>query len=407
MLISRCVICLLPLVAALASHAGTPAPLPPFTPWDMKALARVPSPEWVDKAGSVRALLYEGEPYKGRKTKVFAYYASPHTLGIERDPAKKFPGIVLVHGADGQAFGQWVQAYARRGYAAIAMDLAGNWQPTPQGAPVRHPDGGPPQDDATKFRMPDVPDGDQWMYHAVADVVLANSLMHTIPEVDASRIGITGIGWGGTLTCIAAGLDPRFKAALPMFGCGFLEQNSFWTATQFKAMSPEWRKKWTQLWDPASYIGSAQMPVFFVTGTNDPFYPLDSLAKTCALVQSPKNMCALPQLKHGNIFDSPLSFGYFGAMLMGGPPLPRVASMKAVGDKFTAEVQSPGALKSAMLHYTSGAHTDNKTRTWMTHPLSIDGQILRGTSAPSFATAWFVLVEDDNNVVVSSEVVTQ
>ena len=150
---------------------------------------------------------------------------------------------MLVHGADGQAFGQWVQAYARRGYAAIAMDLAGNWQPTPQGAPVRHPEGGPPQDDATKFRLPDVPDGDQWVYHAVADVVLANSLMHMIPEVDASRIGITGIGWGGTLTCIAAGLDPRFKAALPMFGCGFLEQNSFWTATQFKAMNPEWRKK--------------------------------------------------------------------------------------------------------------------------------------------------------------------
>lgn len=30
------------------------------------------------------------------------------------------------------------------------------------------------------------------------------------------------------MTCIAAGLDNRFKAAVPVYGCGFLHENSVW-----------------------------------------------------------------------------------------------------------------------------------------------------------------------------------
>ena len=101
MLNVRGVVRLLPILLALAARAGTPAPLPSFTPWDVRALARVPNPEWVDRTEKVRALLYEGEPYHGRKTKVFAYYASPRTLGIEPNAAAKFPGIVLVHAGGG------------------------------------------------------------------------------------------------------------------------------------------------------------------------------------------------------------------------------------------------------------------------------------------------------------------
>ena len=60
--------------------------------------------------------------------------------------------------------------YARRGYAAIAMDLGGK---IGEGKEMKRlPDGGPPQDDHTKFRLPDLPDKDQWTYHAVADVIL-------------------------------------------------------------------------------------------------------------------------------------------------------------------------------------------------------------------------------------------
>src|SRR3954447_14300721 len=89
------------------SRAAGPAPLPDFTPWDVRALEKAPAFEWLDRSGTVHSMLYEGEPYRGAKTKVFAYYASPVTLGVEKDSGKRFPGMVLVHGGGGHAFRKW------------------------------------------------------------------------------------------------------------------------------------------------------------------------------------------------------------------------------------------------------------------------------------------------------------
>src|SRR5437588_585808 len=81
-------------------------------------------------------------------------------------------------------------------------------------------DGGPDQGDDEKFGSVDKPVAEQWPYHAVAAVVRAHSLVRSFPEVDADRTAVTGISWGGYLTCIVAGIDPRFKAAVPVYGCG-------------------------------------------------------------------------------------------------------------------------------------------------------------------------------------------
>ena len=48
------------------------------------------------------------------------------------------------------------------------------------------------------------------------DVILAHSLLRSWPRVDPERIGLTGISWGGYLTCIATGVDNRFKFAIPV-----------------------------------------------------------------------------------------------------------------------------------------------------------------------------------------------
>ena len=136
-----------------------------------------------------------------------------------------------------------------------------------------------------KFGLIDQLAQDQWTYHAVADAILAHSLLRSFKEVDARRTAVTGISWGGYLTCIVAGLDNRFKAAVPVYGCGFLHENSVWLP-QFEKMTPEQRDKWVRLWDPSMYIGSAAMPVLFINGTNDFAYPLDSYAKTYGLVKA-------------------------------------------------------------------------------------------------------------------------
>ena len=397
------------LLLVASAFAGSPLPLPATTPWDIAALTRTPAVEWRDEGKPVRSLFYEGEPFEGKKTKVFAYYASPATLGIDKTPRKKFPAVVLVHGGGGNAFDQWVNVYAKRGYAAISMDLAGNWKPEPGKKPERHADGGPDQDDGTKFRETPPPHRDQWTYHAVADVLLAHSLLRSLPEVDVERTGVTGISWGGYLTCIVAGVDARFKVAVPQYGCGFLGENSAWARHHFDPKKPAWpwMQKWTQLWDPSSYVGSATMPMLFVNGSNDFAYPLDSYMKTYALVQSPKNIAIKPAMPHGHIFDVPEVLTFIDSVLSAGVPLAKVTRRAIEGGKVIAEVESKTLLSAAELHFTTAPHIENPKRTWSTQPLTIDGTKITGNAPPAEATAWYLSIKDERGALVSSEVTIQ
>ena len=48
----------------------------------------------------------------GQTTEVFAFYASPRTLGLLDAPVKA-PAVVLIHGGGGTAFSDWVWMWAR------------------------------------------------------------------------------------------------------------------------------------------------------------------------------------------------------------------------------------------------------------------------------------------------------
>ena len=393
--------------ASLCPAAGKPQQikpadtLPKTTPWDLKALSTAPAFKWSDSTvKGVRALYFTGPAYKGKPTRVFAYYATPGSMVGDASKDKNLPAVVLVHGGGGQAFDQWVQLWAKRGYAAISMDLGGCGPKK-----KRLEDGGPDQGDGTKFGAIDQPNTDQWTYHAVANVILAHSLIQSFDEVDAKRTALTGISWGGYLTCIVSGLDNRFKASVPVYGCGFLQENSCWLG-QFKKMSDENRAKWVRLWDPSSYAGSAAMPMLFVNGGTDFAYPPDSHAKTCALVKAPgKNIRFSPNLPHGHIFDRPKAVEVFiEHYLKGGVALPLVLSPETANGKLTASVKTKTKLTAAALHYTTEKLPGNPgSRKWIEQTATIADNCITADLPPKDATIWFLTVSDERKTTVSSE----
>jgi cephalosporin-C deacetylase-like acetyl esterase len=376
--------------------------LPETTPWDLQKLSKAPEFEWTD-SNKVRLLYYEGEPYQGKPARVFAYYATPGTLSEDPSKDENLPAIVLVHGGGGTAFSEWVELWAKRGYAAIAMDLAGRGPNRAQMA-----DGGPDQQDSVKFGQIEAPLSDQWTYHAVANVIRAHSLLRSFREVDVNRTGLTGISWGGYLTCIVAGLDNRFKVAVPIYGCGFLHQNSYWLH-EFANMSTENKNKWITYWDPSQYVGSATMPMFFVNGGTDFAYPPDSYSKTYDLVQSPKNIRFVPDLAHGHIFDRPKEVEVFiEHHLRDGIPLAKITSMDITEKQVTANVESETKLVSAELHYTFDEPTgDPKTRTWLTQPAKVEHKKIISEHPPKDAKIWFLTVADERDMMVSSGIMFQ
>jgi len=384
-------------------HGNTIRParsLPDTTPWDLAALSTAPAYEWSAQEGPVWSLYYAGEAYRGKPTRVFAYYASPATLDAERTDNERFPAVVLVHGGGGTAFKEWAELWARRGYAAIAMDLGACG---PEHKPLS--DGGPNQTDDTKFGAIDESPQDQWTYHSVANVILAHSLIRSFKDVDAKRTALTGISWGGYLTCIVAGLDSRFKAAVPVYGCGYLHENSVWL-DRFARMTAQQKDKWVRLWDPHMYIGSAQMPVFFVNGTNDFAYPLDSYARTYGLVKGQRNIRITVNMPHGHQQGwAPKEIGLFiDQYLKDDLPLPSIQKPKLAAGRIHARIRSKIPLTAAHLHYTSGTTPINKLD-WETRPASLDDRQLISCAVPDDATIWFLTVTDDREAIVSSELV--
>src|SRR5687768_12971637 len=75
------------MVALFVSVASgrSPAPVPAHSPWDVPALSKAPPFEWLKRQGKVHSLSYDAEPYKGVKTKVFALYGTPVTVGVEKE----------------------------------------------------------------------------------------------------------------------------------------------------------------------------------------------------------------------------------------------------------------------------------------------------------------------------------
>lgn len=356
---------LLLLVLALCGTVSSAADTLP-TPknlWDAPRLLEKPiEAEWGNPQGLIREVYYDGAPLADKPTRVFAYYAQPEGKG-------PFPAMLLIHGGGGKAFSDWAQLWAKRGYAALAMDTAGCG---PGGA--RLADGGPDQSDEQKFRE-FTPENarDMWTYHAVAAALRGHALLMSRPEVDKERIGVTGISWGGYLTCIVAGIDDRLKVAVPVYGCGFLNDNSAWLRNGlFSKQTPEIRQRWCELFDPSRYLPGVKCPMLWVNGTNDFAYPLDSYQKSYRVVTAPTTLSITIEMPHGHLWDqTPIVEAFVDSVLKGGEPLPRLGSTTLKGDMATTEYEGATAPTKTELVYTSDIG-DWEKRKWKSMPATFD-----------------------------------
>jgi dienelactone hydrolase len=383
---------------SLAAEQNRPASAPPR--WDLAVLGKPPAtdPASEPKAKDVRSLYYEGPPFQGKPTRVFAYYGTPKLAA-----GKPVPAMVLIHGGGGTAFDAWVRLWNSRGYAAIAMDLCGCLPIGTYGHWQRHPAGGPPGWGG--FDQLDWPARDQWTYQAVADVLLAHSLLRSLPEIDRDRIGVTGLSWGGYLTCIVAGVDPRFRFAVPVYGCGFLGDDSAWLG-QFKQLGPEKAGRWLSWWDPSVYLRQAKMPMLWVTGTNDFAYPMDSLQRSYHLPTGPRTVCLRVRMPHGHggAGENPAEIHALAdALLQGGMPLVKITGQGRQGEQAWATYAAASPLERAELNFTCDLGVWQK-RKWETTAARIDALHHRVTAQlPAGVTTYYFNLIDRRQLIVSTE----
>lgn len=308
--------------------------------------------------------------------------------------------MVLIHGGGGTAFDDWVRLWVGRGYAAIAMDTCGQVPVGNYGQYLHDPQSGPPGWGG--FDQIDQPQRDQWTYHAVADAILAHSLIRSLPEVDPERIGVTGISWGGYLTCIVAGIDSRFKLAIPVYGCGFYQETVFEQPIQM--LGPERANRWMTWWDPSVYLGNASMPMLWVTGSNDFAYPLGALQSSYRLPTGPRTMSVRLRMSHGHggAGENPEEIRVFAdTILKDGMSLPVITGTGRDGALAWATFTSASRVVNAVLNFTldEGAWQDRK---WETLPATLsDGRIV--AELPADTKVYYFNLTDQRDCVVSTE----
>ncbi|MEX2581049.1 MAG: PhoPQ-activated protein PqaA family protein [Verrucomicrobiales bacterium] len=387
--------------------------------WPVERLqAETPEFRVDDDSTPIHSLIYEGEEIGGEPTEVFAFYASPRTLDTAEE-GETFPGIVLIHGGGGTAFSDWVWMWAQRGYAAIAMDLSGRRPPAPRfredGGKIEdhnHPreervrleKGGLDHTHEEKFESIGGTVEDDWPYHAVANAMRAHTLIRSLPGVDPERTAVTGISWGGYTTCLVASLDDRFKAAVPVYGCGFLHEGESVQKPSIDALG-ERRDAWVAAYDPSSHLGKSEVPMLWVNGTHDKHYPLDSYAKSYALVKGPRTLRIQPRMSHGHGPGwAPKEIGLFvDSILKEGALLAEVGEMTVHAQTVTVPFESPTEIVKAELHFTSETGP-RAERDWRSLPADIGNGEAVARGLPAEANTWLMTLTDDRGAMVSSEV---
>jgi len=398
---------LLLLALSLCNGCSTLRTRPTNTgPWNLKELESPPAYTTGSRTGLVEEIYFQGPKFQGKPTRVFAYLGRPASASTQ-----KSPGMVLVHGGGGKAFREWAEHWAKRGYVAIAMDLAGN------GPSGRLPDGGPDQSDTTKFRNFTKNDAQEmWTYHAVANVIRAHSLLRSLPDVDAHRTGLTGISWGGYLTCLVASLDHRFQVAIPVYGCGFLGDNSVWRDGSLAAMTAPSRALWLSQFDPSQYLSQVRCPILFLNGTTDFAYPLDSYQKSYSLVPERfRHTAIVTNLPHGHIwtFREVDAFVDHAVKIGGAKPLaaagkvqlrPHGKSDPSRAEEIEVQVDSVVPLKEALLCYTTDSGPWNR-RQWFTSPARIQGSKISAQLPSQGPIVAYLALIDERGLRISSDFV--
>ncbi len=350
--------------------------------------------------GEMQEIYFDALDYEGKATRVFALIQVPESASV----SKKVPGIVLVHGGGGSAFREWVDLWVARGYAAVSIAVEGQTNERENGANgrkrwKRHAWAGPQRSgiygDLSK------PIQDQWMYHAVADTVLANSLLRSVPAVDADKVGVMGISWGGVITSTVIGIDDRFAFAIPTYGCG----NKFDSANQYgKALGQS--EIYKQVWDPMVRLEHAKMPVQWLSWPGDKHFPMDALAASYRKASGPRLVTLIPEMKHGHGagWRPPDSYAFADSIVREGKVWAQQTSAELERDRYQVTFKTTKTMDRAVLISTIDTGFTGH-RNWIQTPAELEeanGEWTVRATLPEGSTAWFVNLTS-GSLTVSSD----
>ena len=219
------------------------------------------------------------------------------------------------------------------------------------------------------------------------------------PGVDAERIGATGISWGGYLTCILAGVDPRLRFAVPVYGCGFLQDNSAdeWMRI-FADMTPAKRREWPPALRSLA-IPARSRSAHALRDRVPTISPTRSIVcgRARTWFRAPcATACACGCRTGHEAGWAPAEIGRFADSILGDAPgLPEFGDVSMVAGEVSCPASSERGIERAWLLHTveDGPWQE---REWQRTPAAVSDGTVRA-DVPADATVWFLAAEEDGD----------
>jgi Dipeptidyl aminopeptidases/acylaminoacyl-peptidases len=212
------------------------------------------------------------------------------TIPGSKSDGTKHPCVLLLHGLGGRKEDMLLLgvALARRGYASVAIDIAGHGQ--------REKIGGKPVSDLALPGMREVAG------QTVVDLRRAVDYLSTRPDIDASRLGYVGVSLGGIIGGVFVASEPRLKGGVLWAAGGdwgkliTTSQHAF--AKKYREQGETDAAKIEAVMgevDPIRYISLvAPRPLLFLNGTEDTIVPKSCTESLYAAAKDPKAIKYIP-----------------------------------------------------------------------------------------------------------------
>lgn len=387
------------IILTIATAALTTAYAKTIRSWDLDRLYQAPKWEKTDLApkDGVTAILFDSIPFKGNRVQVFGYYGVPEGTM----PKGGWPAVVCIHGGGGSAFENWVKKWNQNGFAAISFDQEGHIpvkkdqgnkksrarKPTPNPGPRRI--GG--------FDDYQEPMEDQWYHHAVAQTILAHSLISSFPEINPAKTGFVGLSWGGTLASTVMGVDDRYQFGIACYGSGFMPQNKH----------PKDKHRYIrEHFDGSLFFQNVTYPTMWVNSTNDFYTQMPATQQSYRAVNGPVTIRFQHKMPHGHgpIIGNREVYVFAKSIVGKGAPLLELGALTLENSTASVKCGPATKIKSAQLLYTLDAAGPWSKKEWVKADAIVSGSTV-SADIPEGAFAICFNVTDQSGLMVSSEFV--
>jgi len=219
----------------------------------------------------VKEVWFLSEVYGGKRIEIYGLLMQPSNI------ANKTPAILLLHGYRGshKGFIEIMEYIAFHNYTVLAIDAPGCGKSTNFPECI-------PQNIVNTTQGPQ----GAYFYHAIWAALRAITFLRSLPEVDTSKIAVSGASMGGIETFIIAAIDPRVSVAIPIVAAGNYE-NLIRAGTFANGLMPpevsvndENARNIMKYFDVIAYAPKIKIPTLMLASTNDEFFTLESTNDT-------------------------------------------------------------------------------------------------------------------------------